>query len=60
MRIAGIARDRYVSSGKIIRNDKSAEPQQSGCKHMRKDLLPHDPGIAVPQLDGGGSEAKMV
>jgi hypothetical protein len=22
-------------------------------KYMRKDLLPHDPGIAVPQLDGG-------
>jgi hypothetical protein len=26
-------------------------------EHMRRDLLPHDPGISVPQLDGSGSEA---
>jgi hypothetical protein len=25
-------------------------------QYMRKDLLPTDPGIAVPQLDGRGNE----
>jgi len=27
---------------------------------MRKDLLPTDPGIAVPQLDGGGTEQARI
>ena len=29
-------------------------------KYMRKDLLPHDPGIAVPQLDGRESEHPKI
>jgi hypothetical protein len=29
-------------------------------KYMRKDLLPTDPGIAVPQFDSGGTEQARI
>jgi hypothetical protein len=32
----------------------------SSDKHTRKDLLPDDPGINVPQLDDRGSERPKI